>query len=149
MIDKFEISNFDIKVSQLIAWGVTLTFLIIAGGIIFHSFDLNGLYTLIMVLIVTIVINYAGANMWNVYYEHNFLTITNIYSARKVLVNQFEKIEMTSMLKNGYTIYLTNGEKYQFKISPTDDLKLFFKTDPQFYAKEMTKKLNEVKLMKQ
>ncbi len=126
-------------------WGISLSFLIIAGSIVFYSFDLNGLYTIIMVLIITVIINYTGAGMWNVWYEHDFIIIANIYSTRKVLVNQFEKIEMTSVFNNGYTLHLINGEKYQFKIRPTDDLKLLFKADPQFYAKEMTEKLNYLK----
>jgi len=145
MIDKIEISKFDTKVSQIMTWVVTLSFLIIGGSIIFYSFTLNGLYTIIMVLIITVIINYPSANMWNVWYEHDYLIIENIYSTRKVLVSQFEKIKMTSVFNNGYTLYLNNDEKYQFKIRPTEDLKLFFKSDPQFYAKEMTQKLNEFK----
>lgn len=145
MIDKIEISKFDVRASQLMTWVITLSFLIVTGSIIFYSFNLNGLYTVVTVLIITVIINYTGAKMWNVWYEHDFLVIVNIYSTQKVLINQFEKIEMTSVLNNGYTLYLTNGEKYQFKIRQSDDLKLFSKIDAQFYAKEMTQKLNELK----
>jgi hypothetical protein len=145
MIDKIEISKRDVKASQFMTWVFTISFLVIAGTVIFYSPTMNGLYTIVMLLIVTIYINYASINLWNVWYENDFLIIQNLYNTQRVSISQFEKIEMTSVFNNGYTLYLSNSEKYQFRIRPTQDLKLFFKTDPQFYAKKMTKILIEIK----
>ncbi|MEA5137937.1 hypothetical protein [Arcicella rigui] len=145
MSNKIEISRYDIKVSQVMTWTFTLLFLIVSTGIMFSSFTLNGLYVVILILFIIIMINKASAKMWNIWYENGFLHIQNIYTTRKVSVNQFKKIEMTSVFNNSYTLYLYDDTKYQFRIKQTDDLVLFFKTDPQFYAKKITQILNDVK----
>lgn len=145
MTNKIEISKFDIKASQVMTWVITLLFLIVSVGIISLSFTLNGFYVIILILFMTVIVNYAGAKMWNIWYEEDFLIIQNIYKVQKVPINQFKKIEMTSVFNNGYTLYLHDDKEYQFKIKPTEDLVLFFKSDPQYYAKEMTQKLNELK----
>ncbi len=148
MTNKIEISKFDIKASQVMTWVITLLFLIVSAGIIFSSYTLNGLYVIILVIFMTIIVNFAGAKMWNIWYEKDFLIIQNIYKIQKVPINQFKKVEMTSVFNNGYTLYLHDDKEYQFKIKPTEDLVLFFKSDPQYYAKEMTQKLNELKTKK-
>ena len=145
MTNKIEISKFDVKSSQMMTWSITLLFLIVSVGIIFSSFTLNGFYVIILIISVTIIVNYSSAKMYNIGYEQDFLIIQNIYKMQKVSINQFEKIEMTSVFNNSYTLYLSNDKEYQFKIKPTEDLVIFFKSDPQYYAKEMTQKLNELK----
>jgi hypothetical protein len=145
MTDKIEISKFDIKASQVMTWGITLLFLIVSAGIIFSSFTLNGFYVIILLLFTTIIVNYSSAKMWNIWYEEDSLIIQNIYKVHKVPINQFKKIEMKSIFNNAYTLYLSDDKEYQFKIKPSEDLVLFFKSDPQYYAKKMTQKLNELK----
>lgn len=88
-------------------------------------------------------INYAGARMWNIWYENEFLYFQNIYKTHKVSIRQFNKIEMTSVFFNGYTLFLIDNREYQFRIKSTDDIMLFFKADRQFYAKKMTQDLSE------
>jgi hypothetical protein len=145
MTDKIEISKFDIKASQVMTWGITLLFLIVSAGIIFSSFTLNGVYVIILILFMTIIVNYSSAKMWNIWYEKDFLIIQNIYKVHKVPISQFKKIEMKSIFNNAYTLYLDDDKEYKFRIKPTEDLMLFFKRDTQYYAKEMTQKLNELK----
>ncbi|MBB5282705.1 ABC-type multidrug transport system fused ATPase/permease subunit [Rhabdobacter roseus] len=145
MTNRIEISKFDIKASQVMTWAFTLLFLIVSAIIIFSSFTLNGLFVFVIMVLLTALINYWSSKIWNIWHENNFLYIQNIYTTRKIFINKFEKIEMTSVLNNLYTLYLNDGKKYQFRIKPTDNLMLFFKTDPQFYAKEMTKEINELK----
>jgi transcriptional antiterminator Rof (Rho-off) len=145
MTYRIEISKFDIKASQVMTWAFTLLLLLASTGIVFSSFTLNGFYVILLILFITTIINYASAKMWNIWYENGFIIMQNLYSTKKVEVSQFGKIEMTSVFNNGYTLDMKNGEKYQFKITPTEDLKLFFKSDPQFYAKQMTERLNEIK----
>ena len=145
MIDRINISRFDIKVSQIMTWAFTLSFLIVSTIIILYSFTLNGLLMMILILLITLLINYASAKMWNIWYEEGFLIFQNIYGTRKVPIAQFKQIEMTSVFNNAYTIYMNNGEKYTFRIKMTEDLKLFFKNDSQFYAKQITSQLNDIK----
>ena len=145
MINRIEISKFDVKSSQMMTWSITLLFLIVSAGIIFFSFTLNGFYVIILIIFVTIIVNYSSAKMYNIWYEEDFLIIQNIYKVQKVPINQFKKIEMKSIFNNSYMLYLSDDREYQFKIKPTEDLVLFFKSNPQYYAKEMTQKLNELK----
>ncbi|MEA5401952.1 hypothetical protein VB776_03420 [Arcicella sp. DC2W] len=100
---------------------------------------------MILILLITVIINYSSAKMWNIWYEDGFLILQNIYGTQKVPIAQFKQIEMTSVFNNAYTIYMSNGEKYTFRIKMTEDLKLFFKNDSQFYAKQITNQLNEIK----
>lgn len=126
-------------------WAITLLFLSFTIGIIFSSFTLNGFYVFLLILFVIIIINYASANIWNIRYENDFLIIENIYNTRIVPIDQFKEIKMTSVFNNLYTLFLHGGKKYQFRIRLTNDMSLFFKKDPQFYAKKMTKVLNDAK----
>lgn len=145
MNSKIEISKFDIRVSQVMTWVFTLLFLIISVTIIFYSFTIDGFYIVFFLLFVVTIINYAGAKVWNIWCENDFLIIQNIYSTRKVSINQFKEIKMTSIFNNSYTLYLNDGKKYLFRIKQTNDLILFLKSDPQYYAKQMTKQLIEIK----
>ena len=146
MTNRIEISKFNIKISQVITWVFTILFLTVSAEIIFSSFTVNGLYVIILMLLITVVINYLSAKMWNIWYENGFLFFQNIYYTQRISVNQFKRIEMTSIFNNLYTLYLDNGKKYQFRIKPTEDLALLFKTDSQYYAKKITQVINDMKL---
>lgn len=146
MTNRIEISKFDIKVSQVMTWAFTLLFLIVSAIVIFSSFTLNGLFVIVTIVLLVVLVNYWSSKIWNIWHENNFLHIQNLYTTRKIPIDKFEKIEMISIFNNLYTLYLNDGKKYQFRITPTNDLLLFFKTDPQFYAKQMTELLSEIKL---
>jgi len=69
----------------------------------------------------------------------------NIYANREIDIGDFEKIEMTSVFRNEYRLYLKNGKSFNFRLKHTDDFKLLLKADDQYYAKELTRRLNKLK----
>jgi transcriptional antiterminator Rof (Rho-off) len=67
----------------------------------------------------------------------------NIYKTRIVSIKEFDKVELVNLF--GYNLLLKGGEKYYFKVRPTDDIKVFFKNDSHFLAKEISDKINKIK----
>jgi hypothetical protein len=95
--------------------------------------------------IANFIVQYGNSNVWNVWCENGNIILSNIYTTRVKSVNDFERIEMTSIFNNGYTIYLSPPEKYHFRIKVSEDLRLSFKKDKQYYADGLNKRLRQVK----
>jgi hypothetical protein len=145
MTDKIEISKRDVKAIQLLYWVITGISMMIVT--IFMLFDFNSNTACIWFLCFALngTFQYLNTKIWNIWYKDKNLYFQNIYKTNIREIQLFKKIEMTSPLGTYYKFFLTNGESFNFGLNPTEDLKLFFKTDPQFYAKKMTNMLNGIK----
>jgi glucan phosphoethanolaminetransferase (alkaline phosphatase superfamily) len=143
MNSKIKISQFDVKSSQLSTWIITIIFFMLVCFIIVFSFSKSGMLMLFVVLIVLGLINYSSSKMWNIWCVNGQLYMENIYKTHIVSIKEFDKVELVNLF--GYNLLLKGGEKYYFKVRPTDDIKVFFKNDSHFLAKEISDKINKIK----
>lgn len=145
MTNRIEISKVDVIPLQVIAWVMTGVSLLPLVVMLCLSFSWNTFYVFLWACLMNYGVQHWNRKMWNIWYDDGFLIFKNIYGQSTFNICSFEKVEMTSVFNNSYTLYLTPGKRYHFRIKPTHDLKLFFKTDSQFYAKALTEKLNNLK----
>lgn len=145
MNEKYEISKIDIKPIQLTFWILTGFSIVIMIFFLFLNLSSGTILACLFGLLLNGLLQYFNTKTWNVWYQDGKMYFQNIYQTQIYDIELFKRVEMTSVFGNNYRIYLTNDKTYNFRIKQTDDFKLLFKFDDQYYAKELTKKLNELK----
>lgn len=145
MNDKIEVSKRDVKPIQITLWVLTGISMLLITLFLIHSLTLNSLFVWLFWLVFNIILQYLNTKIWNIWYENGILLFDNIYKRHEKSILLFKKIEMTSPLGTYYKLYLNNNEKYNFGLKQSDDFLLLFKGDNQFFAKELTRRLNDLK----
>lgn len=141
---KNKISVRDVRVAQYLLWVMTLLYIFILLIFLYFEFSLNLIAIAFIASTCFVLMHRLSANIYNVWYENGNLYFQNIYRTKLRPIELFESIEMNSIFNNTYKVKLKNSEEFLFAISSIKDLKLWLKLDNQFYAKELTFKIQDI-----
>ena len=145
MNERYEISKIDIKPIQWTFWVLTGFSILLMVFFLILKFGSGTVLACAIGLVLNGLLQYFNTKSWNVWYQAGKIYFQNIYDTQVYDIELFKRVEMTGISGTNYRIYLNNNRTYDFRIKQIDDLKLLFKSDDQYYAKELTKKLNELK----
>ena len=138
------ISNRNVIGAQKTTWVATAINIALLVPFIIKDFNMNALLVTVATLALHAFFHYRSFNFWNVWFEDGNIYVENLYRRRSMSIERFVKVE-TMVFRNVYGLYVDSGEVYQFRLSQTEDLKLFLKVDERYYAKALTKALLELK----
>jgi hypothetical protein len=144
MSNRVDISKVDVIVLQVFSWILTGISIFIIIILFLFDISINTIIVAFCFFIFNFFIQNWNTKIYNIWYENGYLYFKNIYETKITSIDDFQKISMTSLFNNNYTLYLKNGEKYNFRIKPSEDLESLFKSDSQFYAKLLSKRIESI-----
>ena len=115
----------NIKVSQILGMFFSGIFLLLMFTVVVLDFSLTIFCIFLSALGVLLYGHYFNSNVWNIWYEGDYLYFENIKKTFNRDIELFYKIDKSGFFGIYYIINLKNKERFYFKADPLNHLWIF------------------------
>ena len=130
----------NIKVSQTLVIFFSGIFLLSMFTVVVLDFSLTVLCIFLLALGVLLCSHYFNSNVWNIWYEGDYLYFENIKKSFNRDIELFYKIEKSGFLGIFYIIYLKNKDSVYFKADPLNHFWIFAQGNSNIHIEKLNEK---------
>lgn len=138
MTDYLVVSKGDVAISQILSISILSLGFMVITFFVFIQFTVIALLLWFLFTVISFIIVFKSRSR-NVHYENGKIYLSDILHKEIYEISNFKGISRNVF--SGYSIKFSDNKEYFFMISSKDRVSLFFKADPDFYAKELTNQL--------